>query len=496
MTQDDIVSLLALEKALPPLQIHAVTEDSRRAGPGCLFIAVEGEHMDGHDHARAAVDAGAVAVLGSRRGVNTLCGVPYLHYDRPRRAAGLIAQALAGAPTARMRVIGITGTNGKTSTACLVQSVLQHAGMPCANFGTLGYDVCGEHVEAAHTTPFGEELASLFARAEQSGCRHAVMETSSHALAQDRTAGIVFSVGAFTNLTQDHLDYHADMNAYLKAKLKLFEMVRDQASRSKQGDACFTVVNNEDAAAKHFVAVMPEACYRYGKGGVIRAESIQLKEDGARFQACSPWGAGDAHIRLAGLHNVSNALCALGICAGLGVPFEAVVAGLGALPRVPGRFESVPAGQPFQVIVDYAHTDDGLRNALQAARAVCDGRVLAVFGCGGDRDKGKRPKMGAAAAELADYSIITSDNPRGEDPCRILLDIEVGLQRGGRRKGDHYQIIESRREAIIQAIALARPGDLVLIAGKGHETYQIIGAERRHFDDREIARAALLERFA
>ncbi len=494
MIQDDVARLLAINDALPPLQIDSVTEDSRRVAAGCLFVAVEGEKSDGHDYAQAAVDAGAVAILGARR-LSALFGVPYIHYDHPHRAAALMAHALAGAPTERMRVIGITGTNGKTSTACLVQAVLKHAGHGCANFGTLGYDLGAERVDAAHTTPFGEDLAALFSRAESAGCRYAVMEVSSHALAQDRTAGIAFSVGAFTNLTQDHLDFHENMEAYRAAKMKLFKMVRNRAERDKTAANAFTVVNNEDPAAEQFAAIMPEACFRYGAGGDIYAETMRFGADGAHFQIVSPWGAGQARIRLAGRHNVQNALCAAAICAGLGIPLKTVLEGLEALPRVPGRFEAVQAGQPFQVIVDYAHTDDGLRNALQAARAVCDGRILVVFGCGGDRDKGKRPIMGAVAAELADYVIITSDNPRTEEPCHILLDIEVGLQRTGKHKHDDYLVIESRQEAIVNAIALARPGDLVLIAGKGHENYQIIGTERRHFDDHETAFAALKELF-
>lgn len=493
MTQDDIARLLSLEQTLPPLAFSAVTEDSRRVGPGCLFVSVKGEKNDGHDYAQQAVDAGAVAIIGNRPNIMELAGAPYIRYEHPRRAAGLIAHALAGAPTRRMRVIGITGTNGKTSTACLVQAVLKHAGLSCANFGTLGYDIGDECLEAAHTTPFGEELAAMFARADNAGCSHVVMEVSSHALAQERVAGIAFSAAAFTNLSQDHLDYHEDMESYLAAKIRLFDMVRDEASRPENNHPFFTVVNNEDPAAGRFAEVMPDACYRYGAGGQVTAHAVLPGNDGVQFQVDSPWGAREARIRLAGRHNVLNALCAFTVCACLETPLDAIVEGLASLSSVPGRFEPVSAGQPFQVIVDYAHTDDGLRNALEAARALCDKRVIVVFGCGGDRDKGKRPKMGAVAAALADYCVVTSDNPRTEDPYRILLDIEVGLQHGGAHKQDDYTVIESRSEAIAHAIAMAQPGDLVLIAGKGHETHQIIGARRLHFDDREAAREALEE---
>ncbi|NLV46893.1 MAG: UDP-N-acetylmuramoyl-L-alanyl-D-glutamate--2,6-diaminopimelate ligase [Candidatus Hydrogenedentes bacterium] len=493
MTQDDLVLLLGLPAPPTPFSFHTVTEDSRRAGKGTLFVAISGEKNDGHDFADAAAAAGASAMLGNRPNVREMSGIPYIYHDAPRRAAGLIAHALAGDPTHQQCVIGVTGTNGKTSTAFLTQKILDTAGRHCANFGTLGYDLGKTQQAAAHTTPFGEDLARLFAEARQEGCNHVVMEASSHALEQDRVAGIHFNVAAFTNLTQDHLDYHKDMDAYLKAKIKLFNKVDETLRRADSPWPCFGVINAEDPCAPKFEDALPGRCHSYGSAGSVRAEGLELLTDGAVFRLVSPWGAGQAHTQLVGRHNVLNALCAVAITAGLGVPVDTVLAGLEGLASVPGRFEPVIAGQPFQVIVDYAHTDDGLRNALTAARAVCSGRIIVTFGCGGDRDKGKRPKMGAVAAELADYVVLTSDNPRTEDPCRILLDVEVGLQRKGKRKGDTYTVIESRREAIRHALSAARPGDLVLIAGKGHENYQIIGTERRHFDDREEALNALRE---
>jgi UDP-N-acetylmuramoyl-L-alanyl-D-glutamate--2,6-diaminopimelate ligase len=253
----------------------------------------------------------------------------------------------------------------------------------------------------------------------------------------------------------------------------------------------FTVVNAEDPASPHFADASRVPCYRYGAGGDVRAEKARLDIGGTAFRLATPFGAAEARIRLIGHHNLSNALCAAALCAGLGVPVGTVAEGLGTLPSVAGRFEPVDAGQPFHVIVDYAHTDDGLSNVLRAARALCKGRIITLFGCGGDRDKGKRPKMGAVAATLSDFCILTSDNPRTEDPHRILLDVEVGMQRAEKRKGDDYLVIEAREEAIRRAVSLAKPGDLVMIAGKGHENYQIIGTERRHFDDREEAMAAL-----
>ncbi len=487
MTRKELLDLIGCpQDGGREFTITAVTEDSRRVCRGALFVAVRGAHADGHDHAEKAVKAGATAILGDREGIKELHGVPYVRFATPRRAAGIIAHALSGNPTRDMTVIGITGTNGKSSTAYLTQAVLQQAGHPTANFGTLGYEIAGAMHNAPHTTPFGEELALLFMQARDAGHTHVVMEVSSHALDQDRVAGIHFTAGAFTNLSQDHLDYHQDMEHYLRAKLRFFELV--------EGAGCFTVVNADDPVAPHFVDASRGRCITFGNAGDCRAAHIRPEVASTRFTLHTPWGSTPVTLRLAGRHNVWNALCAAAITGGLGIPLDAIAEGLGALTRVPGRFEAVDAGQDFHVIVDYAHTEDGLRNVLEAARALCRGRIITVFGCGGDRDKGKRPKMGATAARLSDFCVVTSDNPRTEDPHRILLDIEVGLQREGKRKNEDYLVIESREEAIRAAIGMARAGDLVMIAGKGHETYQIAGDQRIPFDDREAARAILTER--
>lgn len=463
--------------------IGQVTEDSRKVRPGGLFVAVSGGAADGHEFAASAVAGGAAAVLGDREGISELAGAPYLYTPEPRRALGLIAHALAGDPSQSMTVIGITGTNGKSSTVFLVQSILNRAGHRAAKFGTLGYEIAGETLPAAHTTPFGEVLAEAFAQARDKGMSHVVMEASSHALDQERVAGIDFTVAAFTNLTQDHLDYHKDMDDYRRAKLRLFERIA--------GDGKFTVVNREDPAADYFIAASRVPCITYGKKGDCRASCIVAELRRTVFHLATPWGEGTVETTLLGEHNIANALCAVAVCGRLGIPVPALIDGIAALKRVPGRFEPVDAGQEFQVVVDYAHTDDALRNVLQAARAICTKRIIVVFGCGGDRDRGKRPKMGKVAAEMSDFAILTSDNPRTEDPVRILLDVEAGIQSAGKRRDDDYVVIEQRDEAISRAIAMARPGDLVMIAGKGHEDYQIVGKERRHFDDREVARALL-----
>ena len=463
--------------------IGIVTEDSRCVVPGALFVAVPGEHADGHDYVAQAVEKGAVAVMGARPGVSQVYGVPYLCAPNPRKALGLLAHSLAGDPSREMTVIGITGTNGKSSSVILTQRVLQTCGCETAAFGTLGYDAAGALMPAKHTTPFAEDLAAMFRQALDAGRTHVVMEASSHALDQERLAGIAFDVAAFTNLTQDHFDYHKDMDGYREAKLKLFDGI--------EGEGRFTVINSDDPSADFFARASRTPCHTYGDGGDCRADNVRTGERRTRFRAVTPWGEADIEMALLGKHNVSNALCAIAICGGLGLPLDRIAEGIESLDSIPGRFEHVDAGQAFRVIVDYAHTEDGLRNVLRAAREICLERIVLVFGCGGDRDKTKRPKMAAAAAELADFAIITSDNPRTEDPLRILLDVESGIQFAGKKKEDDYLVIGDRAEAIAHAIAMAKPGDVVLIAGKGHEDYQILGTKRIHFDDREVARDIL-----
>ena len=464
-------------------EITAVTEDSRRVVPGALFVAIVGDASDGHEHAEAAAEAGATAILGARPGATKLAGLPYLSTPRPRAAAGVAAHALAGDPSRDLCVIGVTGTNGKSSTIRLIQSILTAAGHKTASFGTLGYDIAGTVLDAPYTTPFGEDLAAIFSQARDAGCSHAAMEVSSHALDQERVAGIAFDVAAYTNFTRDHLDYHGGMDNYLGAKLKLFEHI--------SGPGSFVVVNADDAQAELFSAAAAAPCHSFGAAGDCRAMDIEMRPGAVTWRLESPWGEARIEMRLLGKHNIWNALCAAAVCGGLEVPVETIAAGLGGVSGVPGRFEAIDAGQDFQVIVDYAHTDDGLRSVLEAAREICGGKLIVLFGCGGGRDRGKRPKMGAVAAERADFAVLTSDNPRTEDPYKILLDVEIGMRRAGREKGKDYTVIVSREEAIAHAIGLASAGDLVMIAGKGHEDYQILGTERIHFDDREIARRIL-----
>ena len=467
----------------PDLDLQGISEDSRRIRQGDLFVAVRGGHFDGHVFAAGAVAAGAVAILGNQPGLDSLEGRPYLYAENPRKTAALLAHQLAGDPTSRLCVVGITGTNGKSSTAMLAQSVLRRAGFPTSNYGTMGYEIGGTMHPAAHTTPFGDELARLFRQSELAGDTHVVMEVSSHALDQERVAGIRFRAGAFTNLTQDHLDYHATMEAYRDAKLRLFRQI--------SGDDGFTVVNKQDPAAPYFEAASPVRIVSYGDNGMIQVRDVRLGMGSSRFTLVSPRGEAEVTLQLLGHHNIQNALCAAAIGHGLGIELEHIAEGLAGLRRVPGRFDAVVCDQDFFVIIDYAHTEDGLKNVLAAARMLCKGRIITVFGCGGDRDRGKRPKMGRTAGSMSDFCVLTSDNPRSEDPFCILLDVEVGLRKAGRNKDDDYVVIENREEAIQHAIGLARRGDLVLIAGKGHEDYQILADRTIHFDDREVAVQAL-----
>lgn len=480
---------LSANLPLPDEDVVGITENSNKVQKGYIFTAISGEHTHGWNFIPDAVKKGAIAIIGlpqiPEEYIHLLHekGIPYFTHENPRRILGEIAHHLAGNPTQSMVVIGVTGTNGKTSTTFLLESIFKENGIPTARLGTLGYNIGSQNIEALHTTPFNEDLVNLFSKAKEEGITHVIMEVSSHALAQDRVAGIHFTVGAFTNLTQDHLDFHKTMEEYLKAKLKLFEMLPVQ-------DA-FGVINKSDPYAEHFIQHCRARYVTYGLKGDYWASDIEVSMKDTRFILHAPEGEIDIKLSLIGKHNVFNALCASAIAGEMNISLKDIQKGLRQLKCVPGRFELIEEGQDFTVVVDYAHTDDGLNHVLQTARSLTRGRVIVVFGCGGDRDKTKRPKMGAVAGKWADLVILTSDNPRTEDPKRILLDIEVGVQKMGKHKGEDYFVIENREEAIQFAIEKARTDDIIIIAGKGHEPYQIIGTQRFPFDDREVARKFL-----
>lgn len=463
------------------LQVARIQTDSRRIRPGDLFVAVSGATIDGHGFIGQAVSSGASAVVVERAEAAPTEVATILVPDG-RRAAGLMAHRLLGDPTEHLTVCGITGTNGKTTSTYLLRSILQAAGRKVGLIGTIAYEIGNQVMPAPNTTPGAVELAELFQQMVQQGCDAAVMEVSSHALDQGRTAGVRFRSAAFTNLTAEHLDYHHDMDGYRTAKGLLFSSLEADAT---------AVLNADDAASQSYASATRARVLWFSLLGEAEVCATRLKADikGTKFTLHLGDEAYDVALPLIGRHNVYNAMTAAGIARGLAIPAETIVRGLQALRAVPGRLEPVDAGQPFGVLVDYAHTDDALENCLSAARPLTRGRLIVVFGCGGDRDRSKRPRMAAVAERLADVVIITSDNPRTEKPATIAEEILAGL------KDRQAVTVElDRAAAIAHAIAIAGAGDTVVIAGKGHEDYQIVGSTRRHFDDREAALEALASR--
>lgn len=473
------------------VEVTGLTEDSRAVRPGSLFVAVKGVKTDGHRYLAQAVQAGASALVVEDR-AGAAAGVPIIRVPDSKKALGLLAARFHGDPSARLTLVGITGTNGKTTITYLCRAMLEAAGRKVGVIGTVAYQIGAERLPASHTTPGAVELQALLARMAAAGADTVVMEVSSHALALERVAGCEFDLAVFTNLTQDHLDFHADLDDYFRAKLRLFTGLTPQGKKPAPKRA---IVNLDDERGRRVCEAsrVPVWTYAIRQAADIRAEAVQLALAGTTFTAATPAGRFEVGSRLVGEHNVYNMLAAIGVALHQGLTPEQIRAGLGALDNVPGRFEKVEAGQDFTVAVDYAHTEDALVRLLAAANRLKTGRIITVFGCGGDRDRGKRPKMGRAAASQSDLVVLTSDNPRSEDPQAILREVEAGVKQaladGSARAV--YEVIPDRREAIEAAIRHARPGDMVLIAGKGHEDYQIVGSQRLHFDDREVAREAI-----
>jgi UDP-N-acetylmuramyl-tripeptide synthetase len=485
---------VALDPALASLPVAGVQEDSRRVAPGDLFVAVSGLTVDGHDYAPQAAAAGAVAVVAARP---LALDVPCVVVPDPPRVLALAAARLAGDPARRLRLLGVTGTNGKTTTCYLMESILAAAGQHPGVVGTVEYRYAGRTEKAPFTTPTPLVLHPVLRRMVDAGCTHGVLEVSSHALELGRTWGLDFSVAAFSNLTQDHLDLHGSMERYLQAKLLLF---------SRHLAAGGTAVVNVDGQSAD--AVLEAVRRRGGELTLLRcstagrpAEASLLEArhsiDGLRARLLVRGRQQPISSPLLGAFNGDNILLAAACCHAVGVDLPAVARGVARLTGVPGRLERVDHGREFAVLVDYAHTPDALRRAMEVLRPLCRGRLIVVFGCGGDRDRAKRPLMGGAVARAADLSVVTSDNPRTEDPLAIIASILEGVQAEGTPRltsldADRGHLVQpDRRRAIFAAVAAARDGDVVLIAGKGHEDYQILGTERIHFDDREQAREAL-----
>ncbi|PYJ00932.1 MAG: UDP-N-acetylmuramoyl-L-alanyl-D-glutamate--2,6-diaminopimelate ligase [Verrucomicrobia bacterium] len=445
--------------------VTGIAYDSRRVTPGMVFVAIAGRHVDGHEFIGAAVERGASAVICERRPL-VPGRVTKIKVADVREALACAARSFYQHPSATLKVIGVTGTNGKTTVAFMDKSILEAAGIKSGLLGTVRYEIGDRVIPAQRTTPESLEVQQMMSQMLKADCQACVMEVSSHALDQKRVHGVEFDVGIFTNLTRDHLDYHGTMENYFAAKKKLFTALQQEAKRTA------VVVNIDDPFGVRLAGSTPvEGQLTYGllNSARLHATKIELNADGSRFVVEAPDRRFAVRLPLIGRHNIYNALAAVGAGIALQVDVVKIQAALNALPPVPGRLETLPLGQPFGVFVDYAHTDDALKNVLLTLREITRGRVLVAFGCGGNRDSGKRTKMGRVAAELADFTLITSDNPRTEDPDKIARQIEQGYRTV---RTAAYAVELDRGRAIQQIIGKAQPGDSVLLAGKGHETYQ------------------------
>ena len=475
-------------------RVTAVDYDSRRIQPGSLFVAMKGESSDGNRFIDQAIAAGAVAVVTDSATETPRPGAVWAQVAHGRRALARLSANFYKRPAERIANIGITGTNGKSTTAFLIESILHAAGRKTALIGTIEYHVAGKILPAPHTTPEALELNQLLAEGLAHGVTESIMEISSHALVQQRVFGIPFDVAVFTNLTRDHLDYHRTMDEYFHAKQILFEGCGTEPPRA-------AVLNIDDEYGRRLLNIAKKKSQRVWSCGLnsgdFHARTVEITSRGTRFQMVSPSGELAMWSPLIGKVNVYNVLAAAAAAYARDCSAEAITKGISSLTCVPGRFERVDCGQPFTVVVDYAHTDDALRNLTVLARdfvahAGLRGKVVTLFGCGGDRDRAKRPLMGEAAGKGSDFVVLTSDNPRSEDPLAIMNDALVGLQRSGLQKaGTKYVAEPDRRKAIALAIGHAAPGDIVLLAGKGHEKVQVIKGNSIPFDDVEVARETL-----
>lgn len=500
MTLQELIASLDMVMTKGNLQceVVSVTEDSRQVKPGSVFVAIKGEHQDGHQFVRQAQAQGAVGVVVEEEGYEMLepsqggRSSALIRVKSSRKALGLLASRLYGMPSAHLRMVGVTGTNGKTTVTHLAKSLLEAQGHHVGLLGTVGYVFGTERRVASHTTPAPVELQDMLRAMVNAGMDVAVMEVSSHALALDRVAGCEFDIVVFTNLTQDHLDFHRTLDEYFQAKLRLFTECVESGEKTGPKRA---LVNADDERASMILQHCSIPTWTFGLHAPadIQAEAIRLSMGGTEFLVNSPLGRLTISSQLVGEHNVSNMLAAIGIGLEMGMTISMIERAVQSVANVPGRFERIDEGQAFTVVVDYAHTEDALYRLLRAAQVIKEGRIIILFGCGGDRDSGKRPKMGQVAAQHSDLVIVTSDNPRTENPQTILTQIEQGIQSLLPEERCPYQIIPDRAQAIHAAVAEARAGDLVLIAGKGHEDYQIIGTQKIHFDDREEARKAIHE---
>ena len=462
----------------PELEIQDICYDSRKAAPGCLFVAVSGFASDGNRFIPMAMEKGALAVVTAKK---PEIDVPYVLVESDRQAQALLGCNFYGHPARAMTMVGITGTNGKTSSTLLLKQVLENClGAKVGLIGTMANMIGQEEIPTERTTPESLELQKLFAQMRSAGCTHVVMEVSSHAVALDRVAGVHFDVAAFTNLTEDHLDFHKTMDAYCDAKAELFRRC-DKA-----------VINIDDSYAGRMLSAVdcPVLTTSIRQESDLRAENLELHAEGIRFTAHFRNQEEQVRLPIPGKFTVYNALTVLGIAAQLGISLKDSAAALAKAQGVKGRVEVVPTpGMPYSVLIDYAHTPDGLENVLTSVRDFCKGRLISVFGCGGDRDPIKRPIMGHIGVKLSDIAVITSDNPRTEAPMAIIENILEGVK----QEDGEYIVMEDRRKAIRYAMDIAQKDDIIVLAGKGHETYQDIGGHKNHLDEREEVAAHLEE---
>jgi UDP-N-acetylmuramoyl-L-alanyl-D-glutamate--2,6-diaminopimelate ligase len=471
-------------------EVHGLAYDSRKVSSGFVFVAIRGMQTDGNRFVPQAIANGAGVIVSSLPPVEG-GSASWVQVHDDREALAGLAAAFYRRPSEELRLTGITGTNGKTTTAYIVESILKAAGHRAALLGTIEYRGPGSVFSAERTTPESLDLQQFFRQVVDAGWRYAVMEVSSHAIQLKRVSELRFEVAAFTNLSRDHLDFHGDMRSYFEQKKKLFQGLDGVTPR-------VMILNYDDPHYSELSSIDPSRVISYGMESAadICPTKHEYVEEGTEAAFKTPMGTIEIRSSLVGTPNLYNIGAAIGVAAGLGLPRDSVRKGIQDLPNVPGRFELIHRGQPFKVIVDYAHTDDALAKVLKFARELTSGKLMVVFGCGGDRDRTKRPLMGSTAANNSDFAIVTSDNPRSEDPAAIAAEVEQGLRRAGAALDSQYAICLDRREAIRLALARARPGDTVVIAGKGHEKYQTIGKQTLSFDDRDVARELLDELIA
>ncbi len=481
----DLIEVLKVKEATGNLdtEIKGIAYDSRKVQEGYLFVAVSGFKSDGHNFIQSAINNGAAAIIVEQN-VDTV-NLPVVQVNSSREALAKLSAKFYDNPSQDLTVIGVTGTNGKTTTTYLIESILNNLGLKTGLIGTIKNKLGNSEENSSRTTPESLDLQRMFSEMLEDGVTHVVMEVSSHALDLDRVLEVDFDRQVFTNLSQDHLDFHQSFEEYLAAKTKLFTM-NDNPS----------IINLDDSRSSHLITEAQGQIISYGirEDAQIKASGIKVTQKGVSYQLLSPEEALDIKLNLTGRFNVYNSLAAIGTVYSLGFSLREIKIGLESIAGVPGRFQIIDQGQDFGVIVDYAHTPDGMENVLHTANEFTQGRKIVVFGCGGDRDSKKRPIMGRIGVKLGDFAIVTSDNPRSEDPMGIIEDIEAGIKAESKVEKEDYIIIEDRRRAIEKAIEVANAKDIVIIVGKGHETYQILKEQTIDFDDREVARSALKAR--